>query len=456
VARLPAMVALRSRRLETLFGASPLDQLRAEHVRALVSSHVREAFDIDFKATTYGHSDRQKRDLAVDVAALANTAGGVIVLGVEEDDQAQASSAPGVDLTDDVTRHIEQVVADLVFPKPDYDILPVPDENALAHGFVVIAVPRSPNTPHAVQVNQQALRYPKRNDTTTRYLYEHEVAAAYRERLAGAARQGERAIEVEREAIRRLETAADPWVIVSLVPDLPGDFTISKDVFQAFRDQVIGSRAAIVGNNHFLRASVGRRRLLADGTRDNSPLTAWVTVELHADGAGVYGLMVPDLYSRDRTMRPDLPQLVFDESLVIAVLSGLLYLARHGRDRTAAGGNAVARAQLLPISGDRPMAVGHMRLGVADSRSPNALEVSPGPAEAVTALDVIAQPGPELFSVAAVLSDEIGQAFGVPEMGQLTHGGELRLPYWSPHTWRNEMVAWAKQHGITCSEAGLG
>ena len=37
---------------------------------------------------------------AGDVAALANTAGGVIVLGVAEDDQARTVDAPGVQVTD--------------------------------------------------------------------------------------------------------------------------------------------------------------------------------------------------------------------------------------------------------------------------------------------------------------------------------------------------------------------
>lgn len=35
-----------------------------------------EAYDLDFKATLYGKSDKERRDLAGDVAALANTAGG--------------------------------------------------------------------------------------------------------------------------------------------------------------------------------------------------------------------------------------------------------------------------------------------------------------------------------------------------------------------------------------------
>ncbi len=89
------MVALRSRRLEAVLGTA-LDALTYEHLEALVTNRVAEAFDLDFKATLYGNSDSDRRNLATDVAALANTAGGLLVLGIAEDRQARAVAAPGV------------------------------------------------------------------------------------------------------------------------------------------------------------------------------------------------------------------------------------------------------------------------------------------------------------------------------------------------------------------------
>ena len=69
-----AMVALRSRRLQTLLGVS-LDDLKYEHLEALVTNRVPEAFDLDFKKQLYGNGDTARRDLAGDVAALANQRG---------------------------------------------------------------------------------------------------------------------------------------------------------------------------------------------------------------------------------------------------------------------------------------------------------------------------------------------------------------------------------------------
>jgi predicted HTH transcriptional regulator len=144
----------------------------------------------------YGRGDSEKRALAGDVAVLANTAGGVIVLGVAEDDHARVKAAPGVDLSDAEVSRMRQVVASLVAPMPVFDVFTVPDTArgttpSTNRGFIVIAVPRSPNAPHAVLVNE-ALRYPRRNGATSRYLSEPEVAAAYRDRVAGIQRQAER------------------------------------------------------------------------------------------------------------------------------------------------------------------------------------------------------------------------------------------------------------------------
>ena len=117
------MVALRSRRLEALFGCA-LDDLAAANIRGLVSSGAQEAFDLDFKAEMYGRSDAARKALAVDVAALANTAGGAIVIGVAEDDQARATATPGIDVGDSEVARILQVVSSLVSPMPVFDVIP--------------------------------------------------------------------------------------------------------------------------------------------------------------------------------------------------------------------------------------------------------------------------------------------------------------------------------------------
>ena len=461
------VVALRSRRLQSLFGA-PLDALTASHVRGLVDAGAQEAFDLDFKLTAYGRGDSDRRALAGDVAAMANTAGGIIVIGIDEDEQARATAGPGVEVTETEIRRVLQVVGALVSPLPVFDVVTVldePVESASAtgdrtpmQGFILIAVPRSPNAPHAVLVNE-ALRYPKRNGATTRYLSEPEVAAAYRERLGGATRQVERISQVEGEALARFDREQDAWLLVTLVPDLPGDMVITTATFEEFQRIIIGTQTAIVSVGvSFRRASVGRRRLLADGTMDNSPLAKFASLELHTDGAGAFGMQLYDVAAtrqREAGGTGPVQQIVDDESIVVGTLSGILRLAQHARDRAGAGGNVVLRAMLVAATAAQSVEIGHTRRGFGDSRSRFAIAGDRVTAEAVVPLDDVSTPGPALITTAAVLVDEIGQAFGVPEMGQLSRDGKVRRPYWG-NQWRPQFVRWAEQHGIEVTDDALG
>jgi hypothetical protein len=261
------VVALRSPRLETLLG-SDLDALTAAHIRRLVEIRAPEAFDLDFKEELYGRSDSEKRALAKAVAALANTAGGVIVFGISEDEQARAKAAPGVDVSDAEVRRIRQVTASLLSPLPLFDVITIPDEttddrqaassestgdqNELpsAHGFILVAVPRSSKAPHAVLVNDD-LRYARRNGATTRFLSEPEVAAAYDDRAAGAARQASRLTQIEQEAFERIDRSQHCWLMVALVPELSGDFPITTASLDEFQQATMDTDPAIL-----LRAGV--------------------------------------------------------------------------------------------------------------------------------------------------------------------------------------------------------
>lgn len=63
-------------------------------------------------------------------------------------------------------------------------------------------------------------------------------------------------------------------------------------------------------------------------------------------------------------------------------------------------------------------------------------------------MDDLAQPGPVLVAASALLVNEIGQAFGVAEMPQLSRDGQLRRRYWSGQ----QIVTWAEQHGIEVTD----
>jgi hypothetical protein len=445
------MASFRSRRLETFLGA-PLAEVGHTHVAGLVAARVSEAFDLDFKSTLYGRSDQDKRSLASDVAALANSAGGIIILGVGEDDQARATAAPGVPISDAEVRRIHQVVAALVAPMPVVEVVPVPGGSSGEHGYLIIAVPMSPARPHAVLVNE-GMRFPRRNGPANRYLSEPEVAAAYRDRAARARSQDKRAAAAEKQIFTRLVSGIEEqyWVVVSLVPDVPGELLIGHHALTAVRTDMLGKFPLIIQPSNFSwhRAEVGRRRLQLSGSPHSGP-AFWLAADLHDDGTGAFAVNAADIGNARK------PNQVWmhDEQIVNGILTGLRFLARHARDRAMAGGGALIRARLYPIRHKQRFMLGTgTRTG--DAREGHLLYYRAGHvAESAAPLDVLADDGPGLVSAAYLLATDIFQEFGMPEAMQLTRDGELYSHYWGDGLLPS-LRAWAKEAGITITDAEI-
>jgi|JI6StandDraft_1071083.scaffolds.fasta_scaffold07285_6 hypothetical protein len=439
---------MRSRRLESLFGA-PLAGITAAHILGLVDAQVGESFDLDFKQSLYPQPDN-KRDLAGDVAAMANTAGGVIVLGVA-DVQGRAVAAEGVALSDGEVRRMHQLIASGVAPMPLFDILTVKISEDV--GFYVIAVPRSPNAPHAVLLDQK-LRYPKRNGSTTRYLSEPEVSAAYRDRFQRGAAQGLRIEQVQSEARQRLAVNDFVWLTVSLVPDLPGDLEVDQAVFDRFQGETLGRSAwDIPGLVHttFNRAQVGLRMLTADGGHETP--ARWASAVFYSDGAASYSLVLASSVKLVTIGGQDEYETFGGEALAVGTMTALRRAAQHARDRAGAGGNALIRAKIVGRP-DRPLALGQHPNGFME---PLGQQVQPPipTAETVAQLDDLADPGPSLVAAASRLVNQVGQCFGVPEMRYLDREGRVRLRYWS-QSYRAQLAKWAHDNHVEVSDERVG
>jgi Schlafen, AlbA_2 len=446
------VAVLRSRRIETLLGTS-LDAIRHSHLASLVTGKVSETFDVDFKGTLYGKLDDDKRNLAGDVAALANTAGGILVLGIEEDKQARAAAAPGVPISDAEIRRMHQIVASLVAPLPAFDILAVPEPGKTDHGFLVVAVPPSPFAPHAVLAGV-GLRFPRRNGTTTRYLSEPEVATAYRERFARAEGQAVRAGKIEEAAMGRLKRADDHiWILVSLVPGVPGEMLIDQASLTAIQAEVGRSPFPTVMPTSFswYRVEVAPRRILLSGSPDSTWLTGWLAADLHSDGAGAFAMNSIGIGGRGpATDGAEDVATLHDEQAVNAIVSGLRFLGRHARDRAGASGDALIHVKIQADPG-RAVRLGAGTRGFGDHMG-RPLRVPARTAEAAAQLDALADEGPDLLAASYLLASELFQDFGLPEAMQLTRDGEIRRRYWTK-AWLPQIEAWAAAAGVTVTDA---
>ena len=148
-----------------------------------------------FDAKTILPAKGKSKDLAIDVAAMAND-GGTLLYGVGEDEQRRPTVLMPFDLTGAKER-VDQIVRTSISEPPLIEIHEVRVDNDPGLGFLGVAVPPSPRAPHMVTVGGDH-RYYGRGATGNVRLTEGEVARLYERR---------RRWEVNRESL--LKEAVD-------------------------------------------------------------------------------------------------------------------------------------------------------------------------------------------------------------------------------------------------------
>lgn len=165
--------------IHRLLGAPP-GLLTSDLLNEAVAAGLAETRDLDWKRSlpeAPGSSDFPK-----DIAAMANTGGGMIVYGVIESNKLATDRFDVGDVSEAQERTLRAVAGARISPPVlNLRIERIGSEDELPRALVVI-VPPSPSAPHLVSVNQ-GFSAPVRNDADTFWMGEPELAAAYRTRF---------------------------------------------------------------------------------------------------------------------------------------------------------------------------------------------------------------------------------------------------------------------------------
>lgn len=129
----------------------PIQAIRAEHLIALRDNMVRESRTLEYKRDPYGNADLEKAEFLADITALANTMGGHVVIGMDEE-KGVATNLCGVpaelDLDKELQR-LESMARDSVQPRlPGLHMRAVPIQDG--RFAIVVQVSQSPIAPHRV------------------------------------------------------------------------------------------------------------------------------------------------------------------------------------------------------------------------------------------------------------------------------------------------------------------
>ncbi|WP_159765064.1 AlbA family DNA-binding domain-containing protein [Streptomyces sp. HM190] len=280
-------------RLHEHLGAQP-GPLTFDMVKKAAEDHLAESDDLDWKE----HLPQPPRDgrwneLAKDVAAMANTRGGLLIYGVTDQD----TKPVGIDPDQVNNQQYAQWIRNHVQPYlPDITFTVLPSDDG-ATSFLVIDVPASPMAPHHVygtaakDKDQQAAVVPYRDRDHTAWMAEHQIERAYRERFTRVQHAQEEADRLFAHALENvLAEQAKPsaWFIAVARPDRPLPRTaepLPREAASYISTTASASSQALARNPHV----VGPLRTLESVSNPRPGLRRWVFSTLHPSlGRGVY------------------------------------------------------------------------------------------------------------------------------------------------------------------------
>lgn len=155
-----------------------LENWTTERLLALIRDKTPENFTLEFKASeALAKTNEKKKELAKDISALANSAGGTIIYGIVEDPSTHVADKldAGTDQVEIPPEWIEQVVDSRVHPRIDslrVFAVPVGDSDQ-AKVVYIVEVPQG-TTAHMASDN----KYYKRRDRTVSAMEDYEVRDA--------------------------------------------------------------------------------------------------------------------------------------------------------------------------------------------------------------------------------------------------------------------------------------
>jgi len=240
-------LSLRLHNEAMLWEGRPLRDIREGDLRRLIESGLTEHLQLEYKEALYGDNDRSRKEFLLDVGMFANTAGGIMLIGVPErrDPQGRPTGAPdpaailGMDVPNPEAtlsaydaRVMESIEERLALESVAIDV-------GEGRRVLAIRVPNSANKPHSVR-HEGHIYFPARRERQRYHMSVREIKELVM-RTASSLQQAERMLETSFLGVAR--SGDLPYLIIGILPLFFSDFLVDVRANNVCRSVEFFSRA---------------------------------------------------------------------------------------------------------------------------------------------------------------------------------------------------------------------
>ncbi|MBD0822647.1 AlbA family DNA-binding domain-containing protein [Aestuariibaculum marinum] len=152
------------------------DNLTIDDINSLIENGIEESVHLDFKASgSLSKNDKKKLEIAKDVSAFANSDGGYIIYGIEEENHKASKISP-IDGNEFTKEWLEQIIQTRIQRKIEsVKIIPIRINGNIKESIYVIRIPVSILCPHMTSDK----RFYKRYNFESVQMEEYEIRDLY-------------------------------------------------------------------------------------------------------------------------------------------------------------------------------------------------------------------------------------------------------------------------------------
>lgn len=325
-----------------------------------IEHSVEETGDLDWKRVAYNSREpKWEQEAAKDIAAMANSGGGWIVFGIEEDGDKNAASkiTPISWSATDQQRILRMAYAKIGPPVVGLEFYQIECGDEDSGSIVMMRVPDSADAPHFAKKGDDAFVAPRRNGPHTVYMSDREIERGFRERFQYADDQ-ERLLQDRFErACEALRPEDGVFLAVAAVPyeQVNGrEATPVEQVYRYAREPLLPVRSGSMSAKNWWPEGEIKKGLHQWVLRARKGVH-WKFRKFVCDDATVLGAYQLGLLVTDEESSSQYPVGLTNHCRAVdietALINHITLLRSHAKERQAHGGFRI-RAGLVGIDGE--------------------------------------------------------------------------------------------------------